>query len=156
MHDMLADTTSNNLLAALNSNMVAYWSAYGRAMGCTVHATASVVWFYTGLQVPLFNGVLSAQLNHAEVRTTFASLQSKITEQSAPALWWIGPQSKPDNIGSLLEQLGAQRAGEVPGMAIELAELGHLREQQRCRACTDSGNRGEFLRFSTKSFLLRN
>ena len=48
----------------------------------------------------------------------------------------------------------ARERGGLP--PIELAELGHLREQQRCRTCTDSGNRGEFLRFGAKSFLRRN
>src|SRR5262245_23023397 len=39
---------------------------------------------------------------------------------------------------------------------IELAEFGHLRQQEGCRTCTDSGHRGELLRFSTKSLVLRN
>ena len=52
MSNMLKDTSSGELLAALNSNMVAYWSAYGRAAGSTLHATPEVVWFYTGIQVP--------------------------------------------------------------------------------------------------------
>ncbi len=100
--------------------MVAFWSTYGRANGSTLQATSNVVWFYTGIQVPLFNGVLSAKLKSDEVRATFDSLQTKINEQGAPAFWWIGPQAKPDNLGSLLEQYGLEPAGEVPGMAIDL------------------------------------
>ncbi|HTP09439.1 MAG TPA: GNAT family N-acetyltransferase [Anaerolineae bacterium] len=123
MSNMIEDTTSDKLLAALNSNMVAYWSAYGRTAGSTLHSTDRVVWIYTGVQIPLFNGVFFARLSPADVQPTFADLQSRIAERGAPALWWIGPQSKPDNIGSLLEQLGAQQAGEVPGMAIDLAEM---------------------------------
>jgi GNAT superfamily N-acetyltransferase len=123
MTNMLPDITSDQLLAALNSNMAAYWAAYGWADGCTLVATPDVAWFYTGIPVPLFNGVLSVRLLPAEVKATFAALQARIDEQGAPALWWTGPESKPDNIGSLLEQLGAQQAGEVPGMAIDLAVL---------------------------------
>src|SRR5262245_13891856 len=44
-----------------------------------------------------------------------------------------------------------ERSGLPP---IELAELGHLREQERCGTGTDSGNGGELLRFSTKSLVL--
>ena len=124
MSNMIEDTSSDELLAALEFNMVAFWSAYGRATGSTLQVTASVVWFYTGIQVPLFNGVLSARLKPHDVKATFDSLQAKITERGAPALWWIGPQSKPDNIGSLLEQFGLQPAGEVPGMAFDLAMMG--------------------------------
>lgn len=123
MSNMIEDTSSDELLAVLESNMVAFWSAYGRANGSTLHSTSNVVWFYTGIQVPLFNGVLSARLKPDDVKATFDSLQAKITERGAPALWWIGPQAKPDNLGSLLEQLGLQPAGEVPGMAIDLAGM---------------------------------
>ena len=123
MPNMIEDTTSGELLAALESNMVAFWSAYGRATGGALQATSSVVWFYTGIQVPLFNGVLSARLKPDDVKATFDDLQAKIDEQGAPALWWIGPQAKPDNLGSLLEQFGLQPAGEVPGMAFDLAMM---------------------------------
>ena len=123
MQNMIEDVTSDGLLTALESNMVAFWSAYGRAKGTTLQATSGVVWFYTGIQVPLLNGVFPAKLQPDEVEATFTNLQAKIDERGAPALWWIGPQSKPDNIGSLLEQLGLQPAGEVPGMAVDLAVL---------------------------------
>ncbi len=46
-----------------------------------------------------------------------------------------------------------ERSGLPP---IELAEFGHLRQYKRCGTGTDSGNRGELLRFSTKSLVLRN
>ena len=120
---MIEDITADGLLTALEDNMAAYWSAYGRADGNTLYAKADVVWFYTGVQVPLLNGVLSVRLQPDGVKATFASLQTKIDERGAPALWWIGPRAKPDDIGSLLEHLGLQPAGEVPGMAIDLAVL---------------------------------
>ena len=48
----------------------------------------------------------------------------------------------------------ARERSDLP--PIELAQLGHLRQYERCGTCPDSGNRGELLRFSTKSLLLRN
>jgi len=53
----------------------------------------------------------------------WTSSRTKIAEQGAPALWWVGPQSQPAQLGSLLEQYGLHPAGEVPGMAIQLAAL---------------------------------
>ena len=111
------------LVRALDANMIAFRSAYGRAHGCTVHAAADVVWFYTGVPAPAFNGVLFAQLKSHAITATVDRLQAKIDEQGAPALWWVGPQSRPAELGSLLEQHGLQPAGEVPGMAIALAGL---------------------------------
>jgi GNAT superfamily N-acetyltransferase len=121
MQKIIEDIASKELVPALDANMVAFWSAYGRANGAILQATSDVVWFYTGIPVPLFNGVLFAQVNPNEVKAIVDRLQAKIVEQGAPALWWIGPQSKPAQLGSLLEEHGLHPAGEVPGMAIELA-----------------------------------
>jgi ribosomal protein S18 acetylase RimI-like enzyme len=119
----IEDISSATLLTALESNMSEFWSAYGRGKDSTLHSTPGVVWFYTGIQVPLFNGVVSAKMKHEEVKPTVDSLQDRINERGAPALWWLGPQSTPENLGALLEQHGLQRAGESPGMAADLAML---------------------------------
>lgn len=120
MQNIIKDPSSAELLAALESNMVAFWSAYGRADGCTLQVTANVAWFYTGIQVPLFNGVLSAKMKPEGVKATFDSLQAKIVEQGALAFWWVGPQAEPNDLGARLEQYGLQPAGEIPGMALDL------------------------------------
>lgn len=123
MPELVEDTSSPALLTALESKMIAFWSAYGRANGSTLESTPNLVWFYTGIQSALFNGVLSARLKPNGVKATVDRLQGKIDEQGAPALWWIGPQAKPENLGSLLQQHDLQPAGEVPGMAVDLALL---------------------------------
>jgi GNAT superfamily N-acetyltransferase len=123
VQSIIENTSSDELLIALESNMIAFWSAYGRANGCTLQLTPDAVWFYTGIQTPLFNGVVSAKLNPENVKATFDSLQRKIDEKGSPALWWIGPQSQPDHLDTLFEPYGLQPAGEVPGMAIDLELL---------------------------------
>lgn len=123
MQEIINDMASDELLAALEANMAAFWSAYGRGDGCTLQATSNVVWFYTGVRVALFNGVVSAKLKHDDVRATVDGLQSKIDQRGAPALWWLGPSSTPENLGALLERHGLYPAGEVPGMAGDLADM---------------------------------
>jgi GNAT superfamily N-acetyltransferase len=120
---LVDDMASGELLPALDANMVAFWTPYGRGAGCTLHATPGAVWFYTGVQHPLFNGVIRATLGPDEVEITRDALQAHIKERGAPALWWVGPQSKPDNLRTRLESLGLQPAGEAPGMAVDLASL---------------------------------
>jgi GNAT superfamily N-acetyltransferase len=123
MQEILESTASPGLLPAMTSNMAAFWSPYGRAKGSTLYAAPEVVWFYTGVSIPILNGVLLARLQAAGVRKIIDNLQVKIDEQGAPALWWIAPDSEPENLGSLLEQNGLQYAGQVPGMAIDLATM---------------------------------
>ena len=126
MQKIIDDISSDNLLTALDSNMQAFWSAYGRAEGCTLQSTPNVVWFYTGIQVALFNSVISAKIRYEDVKPTVDSLQAMIDQRGAPALWWIGPKSTPENLGELLEKHGMQSAGEIPGMAANLAEMNSM------------------------------
>src|SRR5512136_2397669 len=121
MQKVVEDSSSDELVAASDANMAAFWSAYGRGHGCTLQATSEAVWFYTGIPDPLFNGVVTAKLKPEGVKATVDSLQAKIEAQGAPALWWVGARSKPDNLGARLEGYGLQPAGEVPSMAIDLA-----------------------------------
>ncbi len=123
MQAIINDLASPGLAPALEANMAAFWSAYGRGSGCTLHAAGGAAWFYTGLPVPLFNGVVLARFKEAEVLPTIESLRAEIAERRAPALWWLGPSSTPANLGALLRQHGLQPAGQAPGMAVDLALL---------------------------------
>jgi len=118
----MEDTTPKALLSAMESNMIAFWSVYGQGTGCSMEATPHVFWFYTGIHTPIFNGVISIK-QEDEVLKTIHALQARINHHGAPALWWIGPLSKPQNIDTLLEEYGLTPAGEVPGMAINLLEI---------------------------------
>ena len=128
MQRIIAHIASREVIPALDANMIAFRSAYGRANGCTLHASSDLVWFYTGIPHPVFNGVLFAQLNPQAIKATVDRVQAKILEQGVPALWWVGPQSQPAHLGALLEEHGLHPAGEVPGMAIELARVESLAE----------------------------
>ncbi len=123
MQDILESTASHKLIAAMTSNMAAFWVPYGSASGSTLHATSKVVWFYTGIPISILNGVLLARMQPADVQATVNELQAIIDSEGAPALWWIAPDSKPDNLGSLLEQNGLQFTGMTPGMAVDLATV---------------------------------
>ena len=59
--EIIEDVASKELVPALDANMIAFWSAYGRANRRTLQAGSNVIWFYTGIPVPLFNGVLLSE-----------------------------------------------------------------------------------------------
>jgi GNAT superfamily N-acetyltransferase len=117
-------SSSPDLWEAISTNMISFWSSYGRAKGAKVERTPNWAWFYTGIRSPLFNGVLRVQFEPAEVKALIDKLRIRIKAQGAPALWWLDPQSNPDPLGRLLEQIGLAPAGEVPAMAIELDGIG--------------------------------
>src|SRR5690606_23172632 len=89
----------------------------------TLHETSGVAWFYTGVPHRLFNGVISARFAPGEIEAVRGALQAQIRQYGAPARWWIGPLSTPENLGALLTQSGLQPAGQAPGMAVALDAL---------------------------------
>jgi len=103
--------------------MTAFWAAYGRAPQCFLDADAGTVWFYTGIDSPLFNGVVSIDTDDVGVASIHAALSGKIAVQRAPALWWVCPDSRPGNVAEQLLRLGLGKAGSVPAMAVDLATL---------------------------------
>jgi ribosomal protein S18 acetylase RimI-like enzyme len=114
------DLAPADLQAAMDANMGAWWAGYGRAPGCELRETAEALWFYTGIPIALFNGVVRASFTPESLKATVEELGATIAAHGAPALWWIGPRSLPDTMAGALEGYGLRPAGEIPGMAIEL------------------------------------
>lgn len=129
MDNIIDHTGSNNLITALEFNMAAFWSVYGRGDGGFYQSTAHIVQFYSGVNNALFNGVVYAKLKTNEIKATVEYLQSMINAQGSPAIWWLGPSSEPENLGSLLETYGLHSAGESPGMAVDLDEINNMPEK---------------------------
>jgi ribosomal protein S18 acetylase RimI-like enzyme len=120
---MIESTASSTLDTAMDANMVAFWSNYGRGQDCFLQEVVDAVWFYTGVPHPLFNGVPRAVFEANDVQSTINALQARIDAQGAPAFWWLGPNTKPDDLGSTLERHGLEPVGEVPGMVLDLHSM---------------------------------
>jgi ribosomal protein S18 acetylase RimI-like enzyme len=119
----IESTSSPALRSAMDANMVAFWSAYGRGEGCTLQQRGDAVWFYTGVPHPLFNGVPRAVLAADDVQSTIDALQARIDADGAPAFWWLGPSTTPDDLATTLARRGLEPAGEVPGMVLNLHSI---------------------------------
>ena len=111
------------LQAAMDRNMAAYWAPYGRGADCELFEEGGTMWLYTGIATPLFNGVFNPSLDAAGVHAIQKALAERIARRGATAFWWIGPASKPEGIGALLERQGLKSMGSVPGMVARLARI---------------------------------
>ncbi|MEJ2759119.1 MAG: hypothetical protein P8046_11615 [Anaerolineales bacterium] len=123
MIKIIEDLQAPDLIAAMDGNMAAYWSAYGRGPGGIQHHSANMLWQYTSMPVPVFNGVHFARIEEADVPSVIQALQAQIDRHSVGALWWISPNSQPKQLGKLLLAHGLKFSGETPAMAVELREV---------------------------------
>lgn len=124
----LRHASSDELPRAMDDNMAAFWAPYGRGAGAELYSDRKLAWIYTGIASPLFNGVVRANLNRHGVKVVADALRVRIATRGAPCFWWVGPRSRPDGIGRLLEQHGLKLAGSAPAMAVELATLPKARD----------------------------
>lgn len=126
MQELIDSTSSEKLQTASIKNMIAFYAIYGRGEGGSLVSTPSNVCFYSGLPAPVFNGVVPINMTCEDVQSTVDDLQAKLNKKGGPAMWWVGPQTTPENIDALLEQHGLQQAGEAPNMVVDLSALNSM------------------------------
>ncbi len=96
---------------------------WGRGPGGEVHEDRGVTWFATGLPDPLFNGVMSAHLAPEETGLRIDDLLAEFRKRGLPLEWTVGASTVPQDLGRQLQAKGLTHLLEVPGMAMDLAQL---------------------------------
>ncbi len=115
---------SDALLPAMDGNLWAFWRDYGRAPGAELHDGPDLRWFASGVPLAVFNGVLHVRLPEEAVEPALARIQAVADRRGVPAMWWVGPNSGPADLGARLERHGLALTRVMVGMAIDLDALG--------------------------------
>ncbi len=124
MDTILQDLTSASaVVAAIEDNMIAFWTNYGRIAGNQVFEDERLIGFISGLPHPLFNAVFRAQLRLSQIEPTINEMVEKFSAKNLPAFWWVGPSTLPSDLGNHLLKQSFERGGITPGMAIALNAL---------------------------------
>lgn len=123
MSQLIRDLSSPNLLAALESNMTAYWMAYGRAPKVDAHDSEELRWVLMGIPEALFNAAFLARMTAERLVANLNELHAAQARRQVPMLWWLGPTAQPPRLEDTLAEHGWTLAGTTPGMAVELVNL---------------------------------
>ena len=111
------------LLQAMDENLWAFWRDYGRGPGAELHEGTDLRWFASGVPLAVFNGVPHVRLAEDGVGPALARIQASVSRRGVPAMWWVGPNSRPADLAARLERHGLTLARTMIGMAIELGAL---------------------------------
>lgn len=116
-HRRLADFSHAELTQMADSHQDA---AFRYAFRKVPHAKNEGGYFemVTGLPDPFGNMMFGLDIEPAEERVSSAT--AKVKSLNVPALWWVGPCTKPDDLGDLLTSHGWDGPNPVPAMAIDL------------------------------------
>ena len=120
---ILRDQSTTAVMPALEANMVAFWTGYGRAPGAELYDGEDLVRVVTGVSEPLFNGVFRARLRPDAVDGAIATTLAYVASRRVPMFWWVGPSTRPRELGVHLERHGFTHAGDSPAMAVDLRTL---------------------------------
>lgn len=123
MSNILSDLSSQALAEASEANQVAFFRHFGLLSSIDIHDGPEMLWFITGISHSLMNGIAGARLAPGEMDTTIAETVSRFKLSGAPFIWWTGPFSRPDDLGTHLEAHGLTLSAEMPGMAVDLDAL---------------------------------
>ncbi len=116
------DVSPAGMAAALEVNVLDRIERLGRAPVAECHDDGDLLRYATGLPLPLLNGVLRARLAEGETGRRVAETLAWFRERGLPMTWFVGPSSRPAELGQHLAAHGLA-CGGPPGMAVDLRAL---------------------------------
>ena len=122
METILEDTSSSALSAAIESNIFSLFKLFDQWPKAALSDTPELLWSMTNIPYPLFNSVMRARLPADKVDAAIDSTLAEYSSRHLPMMWWVGPSTQPEDLGSRLSERGFQ-VSVNPGMAADLSSL---------------------------------
>jgi GNAT superfamily N-acetyltransferase len=140
-------TTYYELLAVLQTSIP----------GGFLRREPDMIIYYSGLPVPLLNGVLGPRFTAENMSRRVESAMSHFKSKRMPMRWLLGESSSPPDLGELLSGRGLKQGWAIPGMALDLGtvnreplpeglEIRQVADVETLRACGDTLAEGFELR----------
>ena len=138
----LQEISPAELVAAIEANMAEFWRCFGRLPGAVMHDEPDLLWFATGVPDGSLNGVIHSQFADGEAASRIDETVEYFGRRRLPMQWWVGPSSRPADLGERLEARGlASRPWSPPGMAVDLEGLPEPGGAGRLGRCAGSTTR---------------
>lgn len=116
---------STEMARRIEENLSAKSLDFARLPGGAAHM-GNPTWFTSGLQRAGYNGVTSAIFEPGDVDRQIEQTLEPFHRHATPLTWWVGPLSKPGNLGRALQMHGFQHNRDMIGMAAELDALAEV------------------------------
>jgi GNAT superfamily N-acetyltransferase len=107
---------------ALEENLWALWSRFGRGDGCTLHEDRDALWYDTPISTLPYNGVLRFTVDEDPDRR-IDELFEHYRRRGVPSLWIVHPTARPADLAGRLRRRGLEQIEECAGMSADLAAL---------------------------------
>jgi len=120
---MKSELSPAALAAAIEESHAAFNQVVGRSPLVELHDRPELLTVLTRVAHPVFNGVFRARLEGEGLDERIAATLAPFRAAGAPMFWWVGPTTRPADLGTHLQAAGLQPPGSMPGMALDLHSL---------------------------------
>ncbi len=122
MDEILQDLSTPALVRAIEGNQFALWRDRARLPWIELHEEPDLLWVTSESPLHATNCVLCAAWN-GEVDQHIEATLRLFRARHVPMAWWIGPSSRPSDLGRYLRAHGLALVIEEPGMAADLSTM---------------------------------
>jgi ribosomal protein S18 acetylase RimI-like enzyme len=125
MTEVIQDFSKRVLIQAIEANIAAQTPVTARLEleGVEIYEGLDVTWSLTGLAHPLLNGVMAARFAPEDANERIKATLDVFRARDLPLSWWVGPSSRPADLGARLQAHGLVHASDATGMAVDLLTL---------------------------------
>lgn len=123
MRGILTDLGGSELARANEENLCRAFTACSHLPQVEVRNDGGILRYATGILHPVFNGVLRTQLSPGDIDARIRETLAYFKARNLPITWWVGPSTRPEDLGKHLASHGLVHTFDSPGMAVDLLAL---------------------------------
>ena len=115
---------SEEMSRASQASLEAQWVSRAKGPGCEMLDRQEILRVFTGAPSQSLNCVTRARFEEAEADVRIRETHDYFRSKGVPMIWWVGPYSRPSDLGERLLAHGAERLEhDLPAMAVDLHRL---------------------------------
>ncbi len=123
MNEIMKKESIGAIGAALEANLVEQVKFYGKSPLVTFYDEKSLIRMITGLPSLNLNLIAGASLISENIDQQIENALAPFRKHKVPAIWWVGPSTIPNDLGSHLKNHGLTKAFDMLGMFYKLENL---------------------------------
>ncbi|MEJ2634742.1 MAG: GNAT family N-acetyltransferase [Calditrichia bacterium] len=123
MSPILTDISTTALTQACEDNFIEFRKFFSGLSGAELHDEEDILWLDTGLPYGKWNGIFRTHLQPENIEHSVLDILAHFRARQLPFSWWIGPSTRPGNLGKYLESQGFALEESSPAMAAVLDNI---------------------------------
>jgi ribosomal protein S18 acetylase RimI-like enzyme len=117
------ENPNTTVVQAIEANLYSFGiTQFGKWPRIDVYDEPHLLWFECDMPSPMFNVAHRARLSRENVAEAIKTVKERYARRDLSFVWWVDPSSTPLALSKHLTAAGFMPAGEMTGMAVDLAQ----------------------------------